>query len=191
MHPIYIQLGLAALCLNRVTTDEIELIGYDLDQDDDAITATLFWKALKPLDISYKVFLHLVNKETGEIIAQNDAIPRDWSYPTTAWKTGEVIRDVVTLPISPASVDNYQLRVGLYDELTGQRLLVARAQGASEIPAFRSEIFPTPVETTTFSICGACIGFLYPRTPFSALNVSPSVSFIVFFIRKIYLDFFT
>jgi hypothetical protein len=104
--------------------DSIHLVGYDLEQEEENLTATLFWQAQKPIDSSYKVFLHVVDKETGAIVAQNDAIPREWGYPTTAWKTGEIVRDVISLPQSGLSSDNYELHVGLYDELTGQRLMV-------------------------------------------------------------------
>ena len=104
--------------------DEIQLTGYDLEPDEETLKLTLFWQAQQPVSASYKVFVHLINRTTGEILAQSDAIPRDWRYPTNAWEPGEIIRDVITLPLSGIPSAGYELRVGLYDEQTGQRLLV-------------------------------------------------------------------
>ena len=57
-------------------------------------------------------------------MAQNDAIPRGWEYATNVWKANEIVRDVISLPLNDVSPGLYELRVGLYNELTGQRLFV-------------------------------------------------------------------
>ena len=110
--------------------NEVSLAGYDFEQEDDSLILTLFWQALQPISRSNKVFVHLVNVETGKILAQSDAIPRDWQYPTDRWQEDEIIRDEIVLPISSIPSDEYELRIGLYDELTSQRLMVSE-NGAS------------------------------------------------------------
>jgi hypothetical protein len=114
-----------------VWQDEIQLAGYDLEQNESEVVLTLFWQALRPVDSSYKVFVHLADKETGEIIAQTDSVPRDWRYPTTNWKVNEVVRDVISVPLPNALLDTADLRLGFYDELTGKRIPVI-SEGSAE-----------------------------------------------------------
>ncbi|MFQ5613035.1 MAG: hypothetical protein ACE5H9_12975 [Anaerolineae bacterium] len=108
--------------------DKVELLGYDPPagplQAGQALRLTLYWRALQPLDESYKVFVHMVDRE-GTLIAQRDSIPFNWMLPTTAWGDDEVIKDdyEVTIPpdIPPGS---YQIRAGMYLLQTMQRLNV-------------------------------------------------------------------
>ena len=37
------------------------------------------------MDISYKFYVHVFDAESGELAAQLDTVPRDWSYPTNVW----------------------------------------------------------------------------------------------------------
>jgi hypothetical protein len=57
-------------------------------------------------------------------------------YPTSLWKTGEVVEDVhgvlVTADLPPGS---YDLAVGWYDPVTGERL-------GSEVPLGMVEVMP-------------------------------------------------
>ena len=112
--------------------NEISLLGYDLLREQDMLELILFWQAHEPISSSFKVFVHLVDLETGEIVAQTDAIPRNWSYPTNGWVPGEIVRDVIELPLSSSAPAKYELRVGLYDESTGGRVLVD--SGGSSTP---------------------------------------------------------
>lgn len=106
----------------------IELAGVDLPNR--GVTAGqrlevgLAWRALIPLDVSYRVYLHLLDGE-GALVDQDDGEPAAWTRPTTGWAAGEVVTEVrhVTLPESAAPGD-YILRVGLY-EGSGSRLLTA------------------------------------------------------------------
>ncbi len=117
---------------NAVWQDEIQLVGYDVQQEDTEIGLTLYWRALRQINDSYKVFIHLVDKETNEILAQSDIIPRDWRYRTTDWKTDEVVRDVITISLPDASLDMVDIHLGLYDEQTGQRIPVT-SEGLAEV----------------------------------------------------------
>lgn len=104
--------------------NEVSLLGNSLLQKEDMLELILFWQAHEIINSSFKVFVHLIDLETGEIVAQSDAIPRDWTYPTNDWVPGEIVRDVIELPLSSSAPARYELRVGLYDALTGQRVLV-------------------------------------------------------------------
>ncbi len=122
---VYIHPFTPARTITANWQDQVHLTGYDMETDQDKLILTLFWQADKPLAASYKVFVHLVDQETGQIIYQSDSIPRQWTYPTTSWQTAEIVRDRITLD---GYSDNYEIRVGLYDDLTGERLLVTGSE---------------------------------------------------------------
>jgi hypothetical protein len=101
------------------------MLGYDLpnvEEGDETEQITIFWQALRRMDVSYTAFLHLENLATGEIVSQADVIPRGWSYPTFWWEAGEVIEDAVQLPLEGVPPGEYQLYLGWYNMETGERL---------------------------------------------------------------------
>jgi hypothetical protein len=87
-----------------------------------ALTVTLAWQALAEMDVSYRVFLHLLQPD-GSLLVQSDGEPANWTRPTTGWAPGEVILDQRTLEIpADAPPGQYTLVAGLYDPDTRQRL---------------------------------------------------------------------
>jgi len=92
---------------------EVRLLGVTARQEGEALVLDLAWLALRAMDRRFKVFVHLLDKE-GVIAAQHDAMPRDWSYPTTLWGRGEVYVDRVSLDASGAPPGAYRLAVGVY-----------------------------------------------------------------------------
>lgn len=94
---------------------------------------TLIWYADANFPTSMHVFVHLLD-ESGQIIAQSDGEPANWTRPTTGWLPGENITDTHTLTL-PAELPsgNLTLRIGLYDPQTGQRLQTQSADYV-EIP---------------------------------------------------------
>lgn len=92
----------------------IELLGYDAPPAAGELAVTLYWRARRPPDQDYTVFVHLLDA-SGQIVAQADSPPRGGTYPTSVWDTGEVVADehAIRLPEGlPAG--EYWLRVGLY-----------------------------------------------------------------------------
>lgn len=85
------------------------------------------WRAEAETPTSFHVFVHLVDA-TGNILAQSDAIPANWTRPTTGWLPGEYVVDTHTLSL-PAELPTgpLSIRVGLYEPATGERL---RTDGA-------------------------------------------------------------
>lgn len=102
--------------------EQVRLLGFDLEQSPELLRVTPYWQAQQRMPQSYKVFAHLVDAQTGEIVAQWDAMPRQWTYPTTWWEAGEVVADTIELSVTDAPAGTYQLLVGLYDEATSDRL---------------------------------------------------------------------
>jgi hypothetical protein len=103
----------------------LKLLGYDLQKADDRLTLKLHWQALRRMEESYTVFVHLVDVETGDLVAQADVIPHDWTYPTTWWEAEEVVSDQVVLPLIDAPPASYRLEVGVYDGDSGERLRIS------------------------------------------------------------------
>jgi tetratricopeptide (TPR) repeat protein len=116
-HPTRVNLG-----------DKISLLGYNLEsgfRPGDGIHLTLFWQALAGMDEDYTVFTHLID-EQGALWGQKDNQPVDGFYPTTRWRTGEIVRDQYDLTISPETLPGrYWLEVGMYLAETGERLMIS------------------------------------------------------------------
>jgi hypothetical protein len=92
-----------------------------LQADPGCIQIELVWQARAAVDVDYTVFVHVVDS-AGNIIAQRDVMPANNTYPTRLWAAGEFVVDAHRFSSLPPGT--YHLRVGLYDQTTGQRLPV-------------------------------------------------------------------
>jgi hypothetical protein len=117
--------------------DTITLLGYDIQLEAEAknLNITFYWRCDAPPTANLTVFAHLVDTN-GNIVAQMDKPPLNGDYPTSAWEPGEVIRDNLTMPLSPAELPQNEaqpnelwLRVGLYRSDNDARLPVFDATG--------------------------------------------------------------
>ncbi len=98
-----------------------------------ALLVALEWETQLPISEDYNVFLHLTNTN-GDLIAQADGQPAQWTRPTSTWQVGETIPDQYGLWIPPdTSLTTYQLRIGLYRPADGQRLLLADGKDAVDL----------------------------------------------------------
>jgi hypothetical protein len=66
----------------------------------------------------------------GQIVAQSDSVPVGGARPTSSWAEGELIvdRHGLLLP-GELPAGEYQLLVGMYLPATGDRLVMASAEG--------------------------------------------------------------
>lgn len=104
---------------------KISLLGYDLPnagRNSGILPITVYWQALTRMENSYHAYFHLIDPETGALVAQTDIIPRGWSYPTSWWMQGEVVEDTVQIPVENVPPGSYELYIGWYDEESGVRL---------------------------------------------------------------------
>jgi hypothetical protein len=104
----------------------VTFLGYDLEpttlKPGDILHLTLYWRARAPMDVSYKVFTHLLKVDIG-MWGQVDGFPMDGSRPTTGWLPGEVIIDRYDIPVDPAAPGgDYFVEVGMYHLETLERL---------------------------------------------------------------------
>jgi hypothetical protein len=113
--------------LEALLGDVVTFSGYSLGFDEGALDLTFVWRAERAMSLSYKVFVHIINSETGKLVAQYDFVPRDWTYPTTYWRPGEYVKDKIEMDLRDLAAGMYDVRVGFYDPNTGERLETATA----------------------------------------------------------------
>lgn len=102
--------------------EDIQLLGYDLQQDVGRLNLTLYWQALARPDRPYTVFVHLLD-EKGQLVAQADGMPQNGRLPATCWQSGEIVPDLHEI-VLPEAAGEYDLFVGLYNAQDGVRLPV-------------------------------------------------------------------
>lgn len=121
-HPLSANLG-----------DSVSFLGYDLKEKTlmpgGTLHLTLYWRCQRQMETSYKVFTHLLDEES-RIWGQRDSIPAEGARPTTGWIENEVIADRYEILVKPEAPEGeYVLEIGMYDEVTGDRLLAFDEQG--------------------------------------------------------------
>jgi hypothetical protein len=103
-----------------------------VQQEAGELGVTLHWQAVRRMGVAYKFFVHLLHPETGELMAQADVMPRDWTYPTHWWEAGEVVSDEIKLVMSHVPSGAYDVAIGVYDPETGVRLVVTEGADGGE-----------------------------------------------------------
>jgi hypothetical protein len=122
------QIGLLGYALDTGSSSPADVRQYAI-RPGDTITVTLYWQGLAPLEQSYTVFVHLLDKE-GRVKLQHDTLPLDGRYPTTNWLPGQLIEDRHVLLMDPATLPGeYRVVVGMYELATLRRLPALGAQG--------------------------------------------------------------
>jgi 4-amino-4-deoxy-L-arabinose transferase-like glycosyltransferase len=99
--------------------NRIELIGYDIStlsaEAGETIELTLYWRALQSMNADYVVFANIIDRQTLTKYADSNAMPVEWTRPTSTWEIGEIIEDRHRLTISDdAESGVYQIELGLY-----------------------------------------------------------------------------
>jgi hypothetical protein len=111
--------------------DIVRLVGYDLPGmavRGETVALRAVWQAIEPPDVSYSVFVHVIDS-AGSIVAQHDGIPRG-DYSLDRWLPGEVVIDEIPLALpNELTSGEYRIRLGFYLPETGQRLPVYSSSG--------------------------------------------------------------
>lgn len=86
---------------------------------------TLYWSALQPVAQDYSIFVHLTD-ENGIIQAQSDSFPAGGLLPTRALPVGQIVPDsrIIRIPPSLPASSHLKVSIGVYDHLSGERLIV-------------------------------------------------------------------
>lgn len=113
-----------------------------------ALGIELDWRARRELARNYKAFLHLVGPEGRRWAHEDRALGDEALVPSARWTPGERVVDERMLPLPPGMPPgDYELRIGVYDPETGDRLaLEGEQEGAGyvslRVPVARSPITP-------------------------------------------------
>jgi 4-amino-4-deoxy-L-arabinose transferase-like glycosyltransferase len=101
----------------------IELIGYDISTlhpaSGDTVELTLYWRALQPLEQDYVVFAHILDPQTFTKYAESNAMPMQWTRPTSTWAVGEIVEDTHTLTVIDNAAGMFPIEIGLYLQQEG------------------------------------------------------------------------
>lgn len=127
----YLALGrLPAAPTGSISADvgsTFRFLGADLPSvahPNETLNIRLFWQAIAQTEKNYTTFLHLIAPD-GQLIAQQDQPPLGGFFPTSAWDANDQIFDDYVLQLPPdAPTGRYELRMGMYDSETVQRLPV-------------------------------------------------------------------
>ena len=102
--------------------DQVRLLSATVEREGKTLWVVLRWQSLQPLSEDTTVFLHLL-APSGQLVCQRDGYPLMGLSRPTAWRPGDIWRDVrpLCLPESlPAG--EYTVNVGLYPVSGGPRL---------------------------------------------------------------------
>ncbi len=84
---------------------------------DGSLYVTLFWSVTQRTERDVRVFLHLVDAQ-GHKLSQHDVM----GYPAREWQPGDDFATFHTLTLPTQPANTYQLKLGVYDIPTGERM---------------------------------------------------------------------
>jgi hypothetical protein len=89
----------------------------------DVLTIDLTWEVLERPPVDYSLFLHLTPADETPPTAQADLPLGATTYPSGAWRSGDLVRDHMTLTL-PETLEagTYRLWLGVYYYADGSRL---------------------------------------------------------------------
>ena len=115
--------------------NQVELVGFSQPPCDQAdCPVYLFWRALAPLQADYKLNATLFGRYSTDTWSQaTDRRLAAYDYPTFRWPPGSIVLSQLPLNASIGTPPGeYRLRLGVYDDATGQALDVIDAAGAPQ-----------------------------------------------------------
>jgi hypothetical protein len=106
--------------------------GYELDSSSISpgmdLSLKVYWETEAVLERDYTIFTQLLDSE-GALVSGRDSQPLSGYFPTSRWPTGEIVTDMIRLPL-PADLPpgEYTLITGMYLLETLERLPVSGGQ---------------------------------------------------------------
>jgi hypothetical protein len=123
--------------LRATFADKIMLRGYDLSSTAVSgldVPLALYWQALDRVNTDLDVVLELV--APGDVVVWRSITqPLFGEHPTSAWSPPDTLVDVHQIEIPGATSGPLELRIGLRDPVTGNRLKVVNGWLATEAQA--------------------------------------------------------
>jgi len=116
---------------------KVDLVGFDLWRADaeqwallakgeqlhpgDRLKVRLVWRALAEMEHDYTVFVHLTGP-AGDFWGQHDGQPESGRYPTSYWRSGDLVADEHEFVVAAGADGTAQLLAGMYRLETMERL---------------------------------------------------------------------
>jgi hypothetical protein len=98
----------------------------------ESVQVDLFWRSLADVSTDYSVFTHLVDA-SHNLVAQDDAWPDRFGFPTSIWSPGDARHDQYRLLLSPGLKPGiYTLVAGLYERPSFRRLPLVGGGGQDQ-----------------------------------------------------------
>src|SRR5260221_2514714 len=132
--------------VNTVFAQGIELAAYRAEVVQEGLKVTLWWRVHGRPAADYHVFMHLFDA-FGTLRGQNDGQPQSNQFPTSWWRTGDIIRDEHLIPlqtVTDLTIQELSLDVGLYNVVNVYRLVVENVAAGSPPDLIK---IPLKVET--------------------------------------------
>lgn len=121
--------------LNINFANQVELLGYSQPPCPEPLCPVyLFWRSNAPLAADLKLTATLFERDQPEPASQPlDRRLAAYEYPTFRWQPGAVVLSTLEIPATLGTPPgDYRLRLGVYDDSTGQPLDVLDAAGAAQ-----------------------------------------------------------
>jgi hypothetical protein len=106
----------------------IELRAADMSRRGNWLNLWLHWHALAAPGVDTKYFVHLLDAQ-GNVVAQNDGVHVKYTRPSSQWQAGEMISDLIEMPLWNLPPGEYRIAVGLTNPDTDERLPAFDAAG--------------------------------------------------------------
>jgi hypothetical protein len=95
------------------------LDSYEIVIKNRVLALKLYWQASAPAAKNYKLFIHIFDPAQDKIMLQADVFP---GVPTSRWAKDELIPHAEAFALEKLPRGTYNIGVGWYDEVSGQRL---------------------------------------------------------------------
>ncbi len=95
---------------------------------DEKLSVEFHWQIQSEIEDDVIAFVHLID-ESGQLVDQADGYALAGIYPMMFWPQNASVQDVRYFQLDGIQSDNYQLYVGLYNRINGERLIASNQQG--------------------------------------------------------------
>ncbi|GAB4470756.1 MAG: hypothetical protein Kow00124_07210 [Anaerolineae bacterium] len=105
--------------------DHVRILDYHLSREEllpgDQIDVTVTWQVIRPTDVPYAVFIHMINPQ-GVIVAQRDTYTGLGNYPSHWWHPGHIFTETyrVFVPETAYAPEETYIQIGLYNPDRGR-----------------------------------------------------------------------
>ena len=154
-HPVY-RMPTVSIQSDAVYSENLRLLGYDFSLRNERLAIVTHWRVEykvrtmmhkvyaflnKVLDLEfdkrlsepYHLFLHLLNKNSGDLAYGLDELMRnDSGVPVDQWSDGEIVSMHHIILLSELPTGDYRLGIGIYDFESGERLQITEGTSVGD-----------------------------------------------------------